>query len=314
MHKQVRIPIRVVPTFFRFFAKKTSMERERKPAWLKIRLSGGEDYAKVNKIVKQHGLHTICSSGMCPNIHECWGNGTATFMILGDICTRSCKFCATTTGKPGTVDPNEPENLANSVKLMQLKHCVITSVTRDDLPDEGAAHWAETIRKVKEVNPNTKVEVLIPDFNGSTQLLDIVLSANADIVAHNLETVERLTPSVRSAAKYHRSLEVIKYISSQGVLSKSGIMLGLGETREEVLATMDHLLDAGCQMITIGQYLRPRNENLPVERYVEPTEFEELRKIALEKGFRFAESGPLVRSSYHAEQAIAKARNEQNRL
>ena len=275
---------------------------ERKPSWLKIKLPSGEAYARVNKLVKQHGLHTICSSGMCPNIGECWGNGTATFMILGDICTRSCHFCATTTGKPLPPNPEESNKIAQSVKIMGLKHCVITSVTRDDLPDGGAQHWHDTISKVKIENPNTKVEVLIPDFNGKQEQIDIVLESNPHIVAHNIETVERLTPSVRSRASYENSLQVIAHVTKKGYLSKSGIMVGLGETQQEVEQAMDDLRRVGCKAITIGQYLQPRGENLTVKDYINPEVFEKYKTLALEKGFLFVESGPLVRSSYHAEE------------
>jgi lipoic acid synthetase len=280
-----------------------AMDAVRKPSWLKIKLPGGEGYAKVSNIVKEHKLHTICSSGMCPNIGECWGNGTATFMILGDICTRSCKFCATATGKPLPQDPLEPLNIAMSIKIMELKHCVITSVDRDDLSDQGANHWKETIVEVKKQNPKTRVEVLIPDFSGRLELLDILLESKPHVVGHNLETVERLTPLVRSKASYRMSLKIIEHIAKTGHNAKSGIMLGLGETKEEVLQTLDDLVAVGCKYITIGQYLQPRNGNLKVDRYVEPSEFEFYKKAALEKGFLFAESGPLVRSSYHAEQA-----------
>jgi len=279
------------------------MDAVRKPSWLKIKLPGGEGYTKVSSIVKNHKLHTICSSGMCPNIGECWGNGTATFMILGDICTRSCKFCATATGKPLPPDPLEPLNVAMSVKLMELKHCVITSVDRDDLPDQGATHWYNTVIEIKKENPKTRVEVLIPDFSGKTELLDIFLESKPHVVGHNLETVERLTPLVRSKASYKTSLKVIEHIAKSGHVAKSGIMLGIGETQEEVLKTLDDLIAVGCKYITLGQYLQPRNGNLKVERYVEPTEFNFYKREALEKGFLFAESGPLVRSSYHAEQA-----------
>jgi len=279
------------------------MDAVRKPSWLKIKLPGGEGYTRVSNIVKNHKLHTICSSGMCPNIGECWGNGTATFMILGDICTRSCKFCATATGKPLAPDPLEPMNVAMSVKLMELKHCVITSVDRDDLPDQGAAHWRDTVNEIKKVNPKTRVEVLIPDFSGKLDLLDIFLESKPHVVGHNLETIERLTPMVRSKAKYQTSLNVIEHIAKTGHNAKSGIMVGIGETKEEVLQTLDDLVAVGCKYITIGQYLQPRNGNLKVERYVEPAEFLFYREEALKKGFLFAESGPLVRSSYHAEQA-----------
>ena len=280
--------------------------QQRKPSWLKIKLPSGEGYSRVNKIVKEHGLHTICSSGMCPNIAECWGNGTATFMILGDICTRSCKFCATATGKPLPPDSNEPTQLANSIKLMGLKYCVITSVTRDDLPDGGAQHWHDCIVEVRKQNPNTKIEVLIPDFDGNKNLIDIVLKANPDIIAHNLETVERLTPSVRSRAKYRVSLTTVGHIASSGFVAKSGLMVGLGESEQEIFLALDDLLAVGCKAITIGQYLRPRNENLEVESYVTPEQFEKYKTVAFEKGFEFVESGPLVRSSYHAEEASKK--------
>jgi lipoic acid synthetase len=225
-------------------------------------------------------------------------------MILGDICTRNCKFCNVTTGKPLPPDTEEPVKIANSIKLMQLKHCVITSVDRDDLEDFGASHWAETINKIKEINPLTTIEVLIPDFQGNTTLIQKVINAKPDIISHNLETVERLTPLVRSKARYHLSLKVLKYISDAGLKAKSGIMLGLGETEEEILKTMDDLIEAGCSIITIGQYLQPSRLNYPVADYITPEKFEEYRKIALSKGFIYAESAPLVRSSYHAENQI----------
>lgn len=277
---------------------------ERKPSWLKIKLPTGEGYTRVSRVVKEHGLHTICSSGMCPNIGECWGKGTATFMILGDICTRACKFCATTTGKPLPPNPEEPARVAESVRLMKLSHCVITSVTRDDLPDQGAQHWHDTIVEVRRQNHDTKIEVLIPDFNGNTNLLDIVLQSNPEIVAHNLETVERLTPSVRSRASYTKSLTVIAHIAKNGYLAKSGIMVGLGEEESEVEQALTDLVNAGCNAITIGQYLQPRGNNLPVSKFIEPAVFEKYKSIALAKGFRFVESGPLVRSSYHAEESV----------
>jgi lipoic acid synthetase len=279
------------------------MGNERKPEWLKIKLPGGEGYAQVNSIVKKHGLHTICSSGMCPNIGECWGNGVATLMILGDICTRSCKFCATATGKPLPPDPNEPTKVARTVSLVGLSYCVITSVDRDDLPDHGAEHWRKTVLEIRRVNPSTTIEVLIPDFDGRPELIDLFLESGPDVVGHNLETVERLTPLVRTKASYRRSLKVLEHIAKRGFRAKSGIMLGLGETRDEVVQTLDDLLAVGCQMVTIGQYLQPRPTNLPVQRYVTPEEFEEYKQIALAKGFDFAESGPLVRSSYHADKA-----------
>lgn len=279
---------------------------ERKPSWLKTKLPTGGGYVKVRKVVKEYGLHTICSSGMCPNIGECWGNGTATFMILGEICTRACKFCATATGKPLASAPDEPFRIAESVKLMKLKHCVITSVTRDDLPDEGAQHWHNTINEVRRQNPNTKIEVLIPDFNNNKNLIDIVLQSNPNIVAHNLETVSRLSPFVRSRATYQKSLSVIAHIAKRGYLAKSGIMVGLGETKQEVEQALTDLAAVGCKAITIGQYLQPRGLNLRVSEYVTPEIFKYYKDFALAKGFEFAESGPLVRSSYHAEEMVTE--------
>lgn len=280
------------------------IQQRRKPDWLKINLPKGENYLKVHALVKEHGLHTICTSGKCPNIGECWALGTATFMILGDVCTRTCKFCNVGNGKPLPVDINEPLKLANSVKIMGLKHVVLTSVTRDDLRDGGANHWALVILKIKEVNPGTSIETLIPDFNLNYSQLDTVIQARPEVISHNLETVERLTPQIRSKAQYQRSLEVIKYINSKGITAKSGIMVGLGETVEEVLQTMDDLLAVGCKIITIGQYLQPTKEHLPVVEYITPEQFEFYRVKGLEKGFRFVESAPLVRSSYHAEKQI----------
>lgn len=276
----------------------------KKPDWLKIKLPGGKNFASVKEIVEGHKLHTICSSGNCPNMGECWNAGTATFMILGDICTRSCRFCATKTGRPLPVDSGEPLRLAESIKLMKLRHCVITSVDRDDLPDGGAAHWAECIRQIKRVNPGVTIEVLIPDFAGNTKDLDLVIFEKPDIISHNLETVKRLTPQIRSAARYERSLSVLKHIAASGLKAKSGIMIGIGENEAEVLETMDELLKAGVEIITIGQYLRPSLEHLPVEEYVTPEIFEKYRLAGLEKGFRHIESRPLVRSSYHAEKHL----------
>jgi len=276
----------------------------RKPDWLKIKLPKGTNFTQVKSIVERYNLHTICTSGKCPNMGECWAAGTATLMILGEICTRSCKFCATQTGKPFPVDADEPLNVAKSIQLMGLKHAVITSVDRDDLTDKGAGHWALTISEVKKINPDTTMEVLIPDFDGDSELIWLVVDAKPDIISHNLETVRRLTPLVRSRAKYDLSLNVLKTISESGVVCKSGIMVGLGETREEVLETMDDLLAVGCQVFTIGQYLQPTKSHLPVEEYLHPEVFEEYRRIGLEKGFRKVESAPLVRSSYHAERHI----------
>ncbi len=280
------------------------MQIKRKPEWLKIRLNQGENYLKVNEIVKDHNLHTICQSGNCPNMGECWSKGTATFMILGNICTRNCKFCNVTTGKPLAIDPNEPEKLANSIRLMKLKHCVVTSVDRDDLDDFGSSHWADCITKVKEINPQTSIEVLIPDFQGNRDCIQRVIDARPEIISHNLETVERLTPQIRSKAKYRLSLEVLKQIAESGIRAKSGIMLGLGETEEEVMQVMDDLLEVDCKIITIGQYLQPSRQNYPVVDYITPEKFEYYRLKALEKGFEFAESAPLVRSSYHAENQV----------
>jgi lipoic acid synthetase len=277
---------------------------QRKPSWLKIKLPKGTNYAQVKGIVQRHNLHTICTSGKCPNMGECWAAGTATLMIMGEICTRSCKFCATQTGKPLPLDGDEPMNVAKSIELMGLKHAVITSVDRDDLPDKGASHWASTISEIKKWNPETTMEVLIPDFDGEPALINRVINAHPDIISHNLETVRRLTPLVRSRAKYDVSLMVLKTIADSGVVPKSGIMVGLGETRDEVLETMDDLLAVGCKVFTIGQYLQPTKSHLPVEEYIHPDVFEEYRQIGLEKGFKHIESAPLVRSSYHAERHV----------
>jgi lipoic acid synthetase len=282
----------------------------RKPDWLKIKLPKGDNYLKIKGILEEKGLHTICSSGKCPNMGECWNAGTATFMILGDICTRSCKFCATTTGKPLPVDANEPLRLAESVKHLTLKHVVLTSVDRDDLPDGGSAIWAETVRKVKELNPGITIETLIPDFGGDSKQLQTVIESAPDIISHNLETVRRLTPQIRSAAQYERSLEVLREIATSGLRAKSGIMVGLGETETEVLETMDDLRKVNCSIFTIGQYLQPTPTHLPVEQYVHPDVFEKYRVAGLEKGFTFVESTPLVRSSYHAEKHIDSHRRD----
>ena len=275
-----------------------------KPAWLKNKLPAGDKYLEVKRIVGTHQLHTICSSGICPNIGECWGTGTATFLILGDICTRACKFCNVKTGKPLPVDPEEPQRIANSVKLMKLKHCVITSVDRDDLADGGAAIWAETILEVKKQNPGITLETLIPDFLGNAELIMKLVDAAPDIISHNLETVRILTPQVRSKARYDLSLSVIKTISDAGSVSKSGIMLGLGETEKDIYETMDDLLLAGCHIFTMGQYLQPGKKHLPVTEYIHPDIFEKYRLKGLEKGFKYVESAPLVRSSYHAEKHL----------
>lgn len=279
------------------------MEHIKKPDWLKIKI-GGERYSDTQGIVDSHGLHTICSSGRCPNIGECWGRGTATFMIAGDICTRSCKFCNTKTGRPLPLNPNEPANVAKSIQLMGLKHAVITSVDRDDLPDLGAQHWVDTIDKIREVNPSTTIEVLVPDFQGRLNLVDLVCEAKPDVISHNIETVRRLTPEVRSAAKYDVSLTVLKRIAENGLKAKSGLMVGLGETIDEIIQVMNDLRAVNCSVLTIGQYLQPTRKHLPVKSYMHPDEFKRLKDIAFEKGFSHVESGPLVRSSYHAENCL----------
>lgn len=276
----------------------------KKPDWLKIKLGGNERFTQTKKIVESHCLHTICSSGRCPNMGECWERGTATFMIAGDICTRSCRFCNTKTGRPLPLNPDEPQNVAESIKLMGLNHAVVTSVDRDDLPDLGAQHWADTINKIKEVNPHTTIEVLVPDFQGQIELIDIICKASPDVIAHNMETVRRLTPLVRSAARYDVSLQTLCRIAKNGCKAKSGIMLGLGETLDEVYELMDDLLAVDCKILTIGQYLQPSRKHLAVSAYIEPKAFDVLKEIALHKGFDYVESGPLVRSSYHAEKCL----------
>lgn len=279
-------------------------DRIRKPEWLKISIGANERYTETKRIVESHCLHTICSSGRCPNMGECWGKGTATFMIGGDICTRCCKFCNTQTGKPLPLDIEEPTHVAESIALMKLSHAVITSVDRDDLPDLGAAHWACTIREIKRLNPETTIEVLIPDFQGRKELVSQVIEAQPEIISHNMETVKRITPLVRSAARYETSLEVIRQIADSGITAKSGIMVGLGETPEEVEELMDDLRRAGCQILTIGQYLQPSHKHYPVAEYVTPAQFASYKETGLAKGFDQVESAPLVRSSYHAEKQV----------
>jgi len=274
------------------------------PRWLKMQRASGETYSAVKHIVVENHLHTICTSGNCPNIGECWNRGTATFMILGDICTRSCKFCATITGRPLPPDPGEPARLAESIKSMRLKHCVITSVDRDDLPDGGASVWTRTILKIKEINPEITMETLIPDFDGNVDLIQMIVDADPEVISHNIETVKRLTPVIRTKAKYDRSLDVIRYISGKGKTAKSGFMLGLGETEEEIIQTINDLLVSGCKILTIGQYLKPGSEYMDVVEYITPEKFEEYRVIALQLGFSFVESSPLVRSSFHAENHV----------
>lgn len=278
----------------------------RKPEWLKISIGANERYTETKRIVESHCLHTICSSGRCPNMGECWGKGTATFMIAGDICTRSCKFCNTQTGRPLPLDVNEPTHVAESIALMKLSHAVITSVDRDDLPDLGAAHWVRTITEIKRINPETTLEVLIPDFQGRMELIAPIISAHPEIISHNMETVRRISPLVRSAANYDTSLKVIHGIASSNTTAKSGIMAGLGETPAEVEELMDDLLAAGCKILTIGQYLQPSHRHYPVAEYVTPEQFAAYKKIGLEKGFEQVESAPLVRSSYHAEKHVSK--------
>ena len=279
-------------------------QKPSKPNWLKVKLPIGEEYRKVREIVSEHKLHTICQSGNCPNMGECWGAGTATFMILGNICTRSCGFCSVATGRPEVVDPFEPLRVAKSVKLMGVKHCVITSVDRDDLKDGGAAIWVETIQKIREISPGTTLETLIPDFQGQWENLQQVIDVHPEVISHNLETVRRLTKQVRVQAKYDRSLEVLKRVSDAGVNAKSGIMLGLGETKEETLESMHDLRKSGVSILTLGQYLQPTKEHLPVAEFIHPDLFAEFKHEGLAMGFRYVESGPLVRSSYHAEKHI----------
>lgn len=281
-----------------------SEKRNPKPKWLRVKLPTGEEYKKVRGLVEEHKLHTICQSGNCPNMGECWGAGTATFMILGNTCTRSCGFCAVSTGKPDEVDITEPYKVAQSIKLMEVKHAVITSVDRDDLVDGGAEVWAATVRAVRKHSPDTTMETLIPDFRGEWQNLQVIIDVAPEIVSHNLETVRRLTKQVRIQAKYDRSLEVLKRLKDGGMKTKSGVMLGLGESHEEVLETMEDLRSVGVDILTLGQYLQPTKNHLPVAEFVTPERFKKYETLGLEMGFRFVESGPLVRSSYHAEKHI----------
>lgn len=281
------------------------MEKVRNlPGWLKMQRASGENYSRLKRLIEQNRLHTICTSGNCPNKGECWNAGTATFMILGDICTRACRFCNTRTGKPLPPDPEEPGRLAETIRILGIKHCVITSVDRDDIPDGGAGFWSDVIRKVREVNPAVTIECLIPDFDGKHEYLDKIIAAGPDVISHNVETVRRLTPLIRTKAKYDRSLSVINYISLNKKTAKSGFMLGLGENEKEIYETMNDLLHAGCEILTIGQYLKPSPEHIDVVEYVSPGMFEKYRESALEKGFRIVESAPLVRSSFHAEKHI----------
>ena len=279
-------------------------EKQRKPKWLKVKLPTATAYKKVKSVVKENTLHTICESGNCPNIGECWGAGTATFMILGNICTRSCGFCNVATGRPLAVDVLEPLNVANSVKLMKVKHAVITSVDRDDLKDGGSSIWAETVNEIRRLNPETTMETLIPDFKGKKEDIQRIIDVSPEVVSHNMETVERLTKKVRIQAKYQRSLDTLRFLNEGGIRTKSGIMLGLGEKDHEVIKTMQDLRNVGVSIMTIGQYLQPTTKHLSVAEYVHPDKFEEFKNIGLHLGFKIVESGPLVRSSYHAEKHL----------
>ena len=280
-------------------------ERVKKPKWLRVKLPTGENYKNVRGLVDKYKLHTICESGHCPNMGECWGEGTATFMILGNICTRSCGFCNVATGRPLSVDWEEPEKVARSVKLMKVKHAVLTSVDRDDLADGGSIIWAETVNAIRRISPTTTMETLIPDFKGELHNVDRIIEANPEIVSHNMETVRRLTRKVRIQAQFDRSLMVLKYLKDNGIhRTKSGIMLGLGETEEQVIDAMKDLRGADVDVLTLGQYLQPTPKHLPVVEFIEPEVFDRLKQIGLDMGFRYVESGPLVRSSYHAEKHL----------
>ncbi|MEC7863966.1 MAG: lipoyl synthase [Bacteroidota bacterium] len=281
-----------------------SVEKIRKPKWLKVKLPTGEAYKNVRGITKSHNLHTICESGNCPNMGECWGAGTATFMILGNICTRSCGFCNVMTGRPLAIDVLEPKKVARSIKLMQVKHAVITSVDRDDLQDGGASIWVETINEIRKENPTTTMETLIPDFKGKRTDIQSIIDAAPEVVSHNMETVRRLTKMVRIQAQYDRSIDTLRYLNEGGIKTKSGVMLGLGETEEEIIETMHDLRAVGVSILTIGQYLQPSKKHLPVVEFIMPKQFDKYKEIGLSLGFQHVESSPLVRSSYHAEKHI----------
>jgi lipoic acid synthetase len=276
----------------------------RLPGWLKMQRASGENYSRVKRLIEINHLHTICTSGNCPNIGECWNAGTATFMILGDICTRACKFCATQTGKPLPSDPEEPFRLAESVRTLQLKHCVVTSVDRDDLPDRGSSFWAETIRAIKKINPGTTIETLIPDFDGKAENIQRIIDEGPDVISHNIETVRRLTPIIRTKVRYETSLDVLRYISGKGVRTKSGFIVGLGENDIEVKETMNDLFNAGCRILTVGQYLQPTRNHMEAVSFISPEKFEGYKKMAYNEGFEIVECHPLVRSSFHAEKHI----------
>ena len=276
----------------------------KKPNWLRVKLPIGESYKHVRGLVDKNKLHTICESGNCPNMGECWGEGTATFMILGNICTRSCRFCAVATGKPEAIDWDEPQRVAEAISLMQVKHAVVTSVDRDEQPDGGSIIWYNTIKAIKTLNPTTTLETLIPDFRGIEEQIQRVIEAAPEVVSHNMETVERITKKVRVQAKYDRSLFVLDILKKGGMRTKTGIMLGIGETKEELVTSMKQLVDVGCDVLTLGQYLQPTPKHLPVQRFVHPDEFFELKSIGYDLGFDYVESGPLVRSSYHSEKHV----------
>ncbi|MFT5646742.1 MAG: lipoic acid synthetase [Aureispira sp.] len=279
-------------------------ERKKKPDWLRVKLPMGENYKRVRKLVDEYKLNTICQSGHCPNMGECWGEGTATFMILGNVCTRSCSFCAVATGRPPELDTDEPQRVAEAIQLMEVKHAVITSVNRDELKDKGAQIWFDTVRLVKEYSPSTTIETLIPDVRGKWDALDLMISAGQEVVSHNMETVESLYKKVRPQAKYQRSLDQIKRTKAYGKRTKSGVMVGLGETKDEMMKIMDDLVAHGCDVLTIGQYLQPTKRHIDVADYVHPDIFAEYKEIGLAKGLDYVESGPMVRSSYHAERHI----------
>lgn len=282
-----------------------TIEKTKKPKWLRVKLPVGKKYTELRGLVDKYKLNTICTSGSCPNMGECWGEGTATFMILGNICTRSCGFCGVKTGKPETVEWDEPEKVARSISIMKIKHAVITSVDRDDLKDGGSIIWSETIKAVRRANPNTTMETLIPDFQGDTNNIDRIIAAAPEVISHNMETVRRLTREVRIQAKYDRSLEVLRYIKEQGQpRTKSGIMLGLGETEEEVFETLRDLRAANVDIVTIGQYLQPTKKHLPVKEFITPEQFKKYEEYGKELGFRHVESGALVRSSYKAQKHL----------
>jgi lipoic acid synthetase len=281
-----------------------SPERVKKPKWLRVKLPVGKKYTELRSLVDKYKLNTICASGSCPNMGECWGEGTATFMILGNTCTRSCGFCGVKTGRPDTVEWDEPEKVARSIKIMGIKHAVITSVDRDDLKDGGSIIWAETVDAIRRANPKTTLETLIPDFQGNTNQMDRVIAVHPEVVSHNMETVRRLTREVRIQAKYDRSLGVLKYLKENGMRTKTGLMLGLGETEEEVIQTMKELREVNCDVITLGQYLQPSKKHLPLKEFVTPEQFKKYETIGLEMGFMYVESGPLVRSSYKAHKHV----------